>query len=71
MPISHLEYLRHIQDEVDYLMQNSAALKKEKFVANETLKRAFFRSIEIIGEASKKIPDDIKKLYFQIECRAI
>ena len=35
-------------------------MSKVNFIHNETLKRAVVRSLEIIGEASKKIPADIK-----------
>jgi uncharacterized protein with HEPN domain len=56
MPLSPLEYLRHILDETEYLMEESHGLEKEQFLQDSTLKRAFVRSIEIIGEASKKVP---------------
>jgi len=56
MPLSSVEYLRHILDETGYLTVESRNLDKEQFLRNETLKRAFVRSIEIIGEASKKVP---------------
>lgn len=32
----------------------------DRFLADETLKRAVTRSLSIIGEATKKIPGDIK-----------
>jgi uncharacterized protein with HEPN domain len=35
-------------------------LSKEDFIKDETLKRAITRSLEIIGEATKKIPVDYK-----------
>ncbi|RCV65869.1 hypothetical protein C5S53_01585 [Methanophagales archaeon] len=54
---NHLEYLKHIRDECEYLVEMSKGLYYEKFVDNETLKRAFVRSLEIIGEATKKIPE--------------
>ena len=38
---------------------------------DETLKRAFVRSLEIIGEASKQIPDDFKQKYSHLEWRAM
>jgi len=69
--LSPLEYLRHIQDEAEYLMSQTQGLSKDKFVGDETLKRAFVRSIEIIGEAAKKVPDDLKQKYTQIEWRAM
>lgn len=55
-----VNYLRHIADECAYLISVSANLTKEELLNNETLKRAIVRSIEIIGEATKKIPADFK-----------
>jgi uncharacterized protein with HEPN domain len=49
---SPLEYLRHILDEAAYLTAETNALSREQFMQNETTKRAFVRSIEIIGEAA-------------------
>lgn len=54
------EYLRHINDECLYLISVTSDLKYEDFLNNETLKRAVVRSLEIIGEATKKIPADVK-----------
>ena len=54
------EYLRHIKDECSYLISVSENLLFENFMEDETLKRAVVRSLEIIGEATKKIPADIK-----------
>jgi uncharacterized protein with HEPN domain len=54
------EYLRHIQDECFYIISVSENLFFEDFVKDETLKRAVVRSLEIIGEATKKIPADAK-----------
>ena len=56
MSKSHLEFLRHILEEIDYLLQACEGLEKDTFLNNGTLNRAFVRSLEIIGEATKKIP---------------
>ncbi len=65
------EYPRHILDETTYLMMSSSRLNQAKFVQDETLKRAYVRSIEIVGEAVKKIPDDVHQKYDLIEWRAM
>lgn len=49
MPLSALEYLRHISDEADYLIQTASGLAKEDFADDKTLQRAFVRSIEVIA----------------------
>lgn len=54
------EFLRHILDECSYLILISENLSFENFIEDETLKRAVVRSLEIIGEATKKISADIK-----------
>ncbi|TKC01876.1 HepT-like ribonuclease domain-containing protein [Pedobacter cryotolerans] len=56
-----IEYLRHIRDESSYIISViTTDFTKEKFIEDETLKRAVVRSLEIIGEATKKIPADFK-----------
>jgi uncharacterized protein with HEPN domain len=65
------EYLKHIKDEISYLEAESAGIDKVKFLGDETLKRAFVRSIEVIGEATKNIPEDLRDEYPQIQWRAI
>lgn len=62
MPRSQIEFLRHILDETEYLISASGRLRKEDFLVDEDLTRAFARSIEIIGEASKNVSEDIRDL---------
>ena len=59
MSFEPLDYLRHILAEAEYLIDRSANLSFEAFVVDETLRRAFVRSLEIIGEAAKKVPEDV------------
>ena len=54
------EYLRHIYDECHFILTVSKDISEENFVKDENLKRAVVRSLEIIGETTKKIPADIK-----------
>lgn len=65
------DYLRHILVEADYLIERSAGLSYDAFAADETLRRAFVRSLEIIGEAAKKVPDDFKVQHPELEWRAM
>jgi len=56
-----VEYLKHIRDESLYILSvSSTGITKEEFLNDETLKRAVVRSLEVIGEATKKIPADFK-----------
>ncbi|GIV98985.1 DUF86 domain-containing protein [Roseiflexus sp.] len=71
MPPSTREYLQHILEETTYLLRSSRDLDKTAFLQNETLKRAFVRSIEVIGEAAKQMPDALRQQYPAIEWRAM
>ncbi len=56
-----IEYLKHIRDESSFIISViDKDLSKDDFLMDETLKRAVVRSLEIIGEATKKIPADFK-----------
>ncbi|MBI4754526.1 MAG: DUF86 domain-containing protein [Betaproteobacteria bacterium] len=61
-----LNYLRHMLDETGYLEERAAGLEREAFLADPTLKRAFVRSLEIIGEAAKHVPEP-----FRIRCPSV
>lgn len=52
--------LRHIMVETDDLLAQAVALTRERSLADETLRRAYVRSLEIIGEAAKKVPEEFR-----------
>jgi len=54
------DYINDILEECYYLINRSKNLTFSEFSQNEDLRRAFIRSLEIIGEAVKKLPDEIK-----------
>lgn len=65
------EYLRHILDECSYLTSVKAELSYDTFVESETLKRAVVRSLEIIGEATKKISPEFRDKYPSINWKSM
>lgn len=65
------DYLRHILEEVEYLLATRSGMTYEAFESDETLRRAFVRSIEIIGEAAKKVPEGFRVEHPEIEWRAM
>ena len=68
----YLAYLKHIRDECKYLQAEvKGKYAYEAFFEDDTIKRASVRSIEIIGEAAKKIPVDIKLQWNNVDWRAI
>jgi uncharacterized protein with HEPN domain len=71
MSLSSLEYLRHILDEATYLTSRAAGLTQSEFLEDETLKRAFVRSLEVIGEATKNVSAELRQNYSQVDWRAM
>ena len=68
----YIEILKHILDECNYIQNTiTEKISKEEFIENETLKRAIVRSLEIIGEATKKIPGDVKYQWKEIEWKSM
>lgn len=45
MPFEVRDYLRHILVETEYLIDQVAGVSAHEFMANETLRRAFVRSL--------------------------
>lgn len=71
MALSIDEYLKHILDEASFLSKQLATLDEEKFLNDEVATRAFVRSLEVIGEAVKQIPDEYRSRHPEIEWKLI
>ncbi len=67
---SLIEFLKHIQTEIDYLLNDSVYLNYEKFLEDETRKRAYTRSLEVIGEAIKNLDMDFRQRFPQIDWKS-
>lgn len=65
------QYLQHIVAEINFLSQTSKEVTEEQFMRDEILQRAFARSLEIIGEAAKQVPDEFRKQYPNIDWKAL
>lgn len=62
--------MQHIYDECLYIRSVvTDDMQMEQFIRDETLKRAVTRSLTIIGEATKKIPADVKYAWRSISWR--
>jgi len=55
MSRSPLEFLSHIYEELLYLEKTSGEISGSEFSNNVTYQKAFSRSFEIIGEATKQL----------------
>jgi uncharacterized protein with HEPN domain len=54
------ELLEHIRVEMDVVLRHTANLEFDDVINDEILLRGITRSFEIIGEASKKIPNEFR-----------
>jgi len=71
MFISPREYILHMLEEIDYILSQLQLTDVASFLTDPNRKRAFVRSLEIIGEAAKKIPDDLRGKQPEIDWRKI
>jgi uncharacterized protein with HEPN domain len=70
--VKHNEvFLRHILDEINFLLKETDGTDFEDFIQNELLKRGCTRSLEIIGEAVKNLALDFKRKHKEIEWKKI
>ena len=72
MSIKAKDRLKHILIETEYLADVAKRISSiEELAANEDLKRSVRASIEVIGEAVKTLPAEIKQLSPQLEWNKI
>ena len=64
---STLELLRDILREAEFLESEAQRTNQAAFLGNEVLKRAFVRSMEVIGEAAKQVPEDTRAQFPNVE----
>lgn len=61
-----IDFLRHILNEIEFLLNESAHYKLNDFINSKIHKRVFIRSLEIIGEAVKNLPKEVLIKYPEI-----
>lgn len=67
MSISNIDLLKHIKTEVDFVLKATLNKSEDAVINDEVLCRAVVRSIEIIGEAAKKLSDEFKSTHAHVE----
>lgn len=64
---SQRNILNHILDECSYILKVTDSITKTDMLNDETLTRAIVRSLEIIGEATRRLDPDFRRLYPDVE----
>jgi uncharacterized protein with HEPN domain len=59
-------YLRHILDAVERIEQYTAGMTEQKFLQNSLVQDAVVRQLEIIGEASRNLSDELRQKHSQV-----
>jgi uncharacterized protein with HEPN domain len=60
MTQSDVNYLNHIIDAIDRIEEYALNLTYESYLENYLIQDGFIRQLEIIGEASKRLPIETK-----------
>ena len=63
MQPSLVEFLSHIRLEIEFCRQTTSDVSYDVFVEDPVMTRAVVRSLEIIGEATKKISPDFSAAF--------
>jgi len=64
-------FIKHILESINKIEKYAKNLKKEKLIQDTKIQDAIIRRIEIIGEAVKNLPDNLRNKYPHIEWNAI
>ena len=64
-------YIEDIITAIDKIENYTAGMAKENLIRNELVQDAVVRNLEVIGEAVKKIPNDVRSSYEDIPWRKI
>lgn len=62
-PDTVITVCRHILDETAFLIEQSGKLDEASFSIDSVIQRAFVRSPEIIGKASKQVDPELREKY--------
>lgn len=53
-------YIEHILECIDKILSYTRNMNEDEFLRNDLVKDAVVKNFEVIGEATKNIPDDFK-----------
>lgn len=64
-------FLEHILESIEYIEEYIKNVSKEELSSNVQLQDSVYRRIEVIGEATRNLPDNIKQANSHIPWRDI
>ena len=64
-------FIQDILEAIGNIEEFTQNMGFEEFIADKKTRDAVVRNLEVIGEAAKNIPDEIKQEYSEIEWKAV
>lgn len=64
-------FIKHILESIERIEEYTEGITKEEFLSSGQIQDAVIRRIEVIGEAVKNIPDEIKQKHPDVPWREI
>jgi uncharacterized protein with HEPN domain len=64
-------YIDHILQCINNILEYTKDLNKQEFSRNNLVQDAVIRNFEIIGEATKKVSNDYKQVYYEVPWKAM
>ena len=71
MRASVMDRLDHILEAIRVIQENTENLSREQFAANKILRLGIERGLEIISEASRHLPEELRRKYAEIPWRQL
>ena len=71
MPRTVLHFLDDVEESLDHILKYTRGITREAFLASPVIRDAVAWNFEVMGEAVKNLPDDLKARYPGVEWRKI
>ncbi len=68
---SHLDYLDDIRQAIEKAIEFVGGMSLDTFASDDKTTYAVIRALELVGEATKRIPQDVRDKYAEVPWRSM